>query len=685
MPERSSQADAYRRHADRAARRSRAISAAGRDIGAIPPVADVGRRGESEQSLRVFCEQYHGESFCLQWSPDHLTAIERIEQVAIHNETIAYAMPRGSGKTTLASAAAEWALLNGHHHFVMLIAATAGAARKLLTNLKTQLSTNDALLADYPEVCYPIRALQGEARRCGGQTHHGKATHITWTQEQLILPTIPGSQSSGAVIRVAGIEGNIRGAQHATPDGRVIRPTMAIIDDPQTDESARSPSQCESRLATINGAIKGLAGPGERTAIIVPCTVIVEGDLADQLTDRKKNPQWQGQRTKLLYAMPENEELWEQYREQRDASFRAGGRGEEATEFYRENRAAMDKGAKVAWDQRYDREHEISAVQHAMNLMFDDRAAFEAEYQNTPMRQQSASAGERPDPNVIEGQAVNIPAGEVPQHAERLAVFIDVQGKLLWWMVAAFRSGLGGHVVAYGAWPDQKRNYFTKRDAKRTYARELPGQGAEAQLYHALDGCTDHLIDRTWMRDDGAELRIERCLIDSGWMADIVFQFCRESKHAAILMPSKGDGLRPHDTPLPERKPRPGVRVGHHWQIQKPEKRALAHVFYDTNRWKTLIHGRLRTPPGDATAITLHKPPRRGHKMLIDHLTAEEPTATTARGRTLDVWRALPNRDNDLLDCLVGCAVAASTLGVDTAGQAAPGRPRKKPRYRFQF
>jgi hypothetical protein len=105
---------------------------------------------------------------------------------------------------------------------------------------------------------------------------------------------------------------------------------------------------CAERLFIINGAIAGLAGPGQRTAIIVPCTVIRAGDVADQLLDRQKHPDWHGERTKMVYAFPTADRLWSAYARIRAESLRAGGNGHEATEFYRANREAMDAGAQVA-------------------------------------------------------------------------------------------------------------------------------------------------------------------------------------------------------------------------------------------------------------------------------------------------------------------------------------------------
>jgi len=38
--------------------------------------------------------------------------------------------------------------------------------------------------------------------------------------------------------------------------------------------------------------------------------------------------------------------------------------------------------------------------------------------------------------------------------------------------------------------------------------------------------------------------------------------------------------------------------------------------------------------------------------------------------RSVDIWTLLPHRDNHLLDCLVGAAVAASVEGVALPGMA---------------
>jgi hypothetical protein len=53
--------------------------------------------------------------------------------------------------------------------------------------------------------------------------------------------------------------------------------------------------------------------------------------MADNILDRDKHPEWNGERTKMVNAFPHNEKLWQQYAELRAASLRAGKHGDEAT------------------------------------------------------------------------------------------------------------------------------------------------------------------------------------------------------------------------------------------------------------------------------------------------------------------------------------------------------------------
>jgi hypothetical protein len=496
------ESDPYEVLKERARARNIALSLAGRDIGDLPEVVNPERKERAAADFRFFCEQYFPLTFHLPWSPDHLRVIAKIEQAVLRGGLFAMAMPRGSGKTTLCECAGIWVVLYGHREFVCLIGSDEGHAMDMLDSIKMELDGNDLLLEDFPEVVYPIQCLDGIANRCAGQLYQGQRTHIGWTAREIVLPTIPGSKASGAIIKVAGITGRIRGMKYKRADGQTVRPTLVVIDDPQTDESARSLSQCATRESILAGAVLGLAGPGKKISGIMPCTVIRPGDMADNILSRDKHPEWNGERTKMVYAFPTHEKLWQRYAEIRAESFRRGGHGEEATEFYRQHRAEMDAGAVVAWPERFNPD-ELSAIQHAMNLKLQDEAAFFAEYQNEPLPEETVEPDEL-TADQIASKLNRMQRGEVPIGCNHVTMFIDVQAHLLFFVVCAWEEDFTGYVLDYGTYPDQKRPYFTLRDARPTLAAVTKAGGLEGAIYAGLEALTQDYLGREWRRDDGA-------------------------------------------------------------------------------------------------------------------------------------------------------------------------------------
>ena len=671
---------AYSRHKVAAKTRSAVITLAGQDIAPMPAPRDLARRARADHDFRFFCEAYFPHLFTLTWSNDHLRVIGKIERVVRDHETLAVAMPRGSGKTTLCLTAVQWAILSGQHQFVYLIAATNEAALALLANIKSHLSGNDALLADYPEAVYPIRCLEGETRRCNGQRYYGVPTRIGWGVDEVVMPAIPASRCSGSIIRVSGITGNIRGALHARADGTQVRPTLVVCDDPQTDQSARSMLQTAERLGIVNGAISGLAGPGERTAIIIPCTVIQSGDLADQLLDRQKNPSWHGERTKLVYSFPTATRLWAEYARIRDASLRADGDGHEATEFYAARQAEMDAGAEAAWCDRYLRDRgEISAIQHAMNLRHDrGDAGFFAEYQNEPIRPSDLS-GEVLTVEKVCSKANGRPRGEVPLACTKLTMFIDVHDRVLFYCVCGWEEGFAaGYIIEYGTFPQQGRSFFTQTSARRTLAQVFPGAGADGAIQAGLEKLVSTYLAKDFRRGEGL-MRIDRLLVDMGYKPGIVAAVKHKVGGSAMML-AKGIGIRASRQPMSTWRRKPGEQHGHYWYVPNVARTAeFPHVAADVNYWKTFIHTALSTPAGDRGNLTLFGAPA-DHELFARHIAeSEDWTDVQALGRTVREWSLKPSRpDNHWLDCLVGCAVAASMLGIGRPGEQPPRRQRRR-------
>ena len=672
-----------RKNAERA--RQAEQSQAGRDIGDLPQVVNPERKKECERNFQLFCESYFPETYSLEWSPDHLKVIEKIETAVLSGGLFALAMPRGSGKSTLAETAAIWSMVYGHREFVTLISATESAALEMLDSIKTELEVNENLASDFLEVCYPIEQLEGIANRCNGQLYHGERTRITWTSNEIVLPTIKDSKASGIIVRVAGITGRVRGMKYKRADGRSVRPSLVIIDDPQTSESAGSLEQTRKRVRVLAGDILGLAGPGQKIAGIMPCTIIRPGDMAEQILSREKHPEWNGERTKLLYQFPKNMKLWDEYADIRADSLRENGTIDRATAFYAAHRKEMDEGAQIAWEARYNPD-ELSAIQHAMNLRFLDEVAFWAEYQNEPLPEDLGSE-EQLSVDMVIHKLNGMKVRSVPVSCNHITMFVDIQKTLLFYVVCAWEDDFTGYVIDYGAYPDQQRRYFSLAEANPTLQSVAPRTGIEGSIFAGLEKLTEDYLGREFTRDDGAMMRIERCLIDANWGAstDLVYQFCRQSKYSNILLPSHGRYIGAASKPMSEYKKTAGDRVGHNWRIPNVAgRRAIRHVIFDTNYWKTFIHARMQVAMGDRGCLSLWGREPERHLLFAEHLTAEYRVKTEGRGRTVDEWKMRPEaHDNHWLDGLVGCAVAASMCGSVLPGTDSTAAKTAKPRLKL--
>lgn len=683
-PEETSGARSYedRRNAERD--RQAEQSLAGRDIGPLPEVVNPDRKAACERNFQLFCESYFPETYSLAWSPDHLKVIEKIETAVLRGGLFALALPRGSGKTTITESAALWSMLYGHREFVVLIGATESAALELLDSLKTELEVNERLAEDFPEVCYPVAQLEGIANRCAGQLYKGERTRITWTSNEIVLPTVEGSRASGIIVRVAGITGRIRGMKFKRSDGRNVRPSLVVIDDPQTSESAGSLEQTRKRVRVLAGDILGLAGPGQKISGIMPCTIIRPGDMADIILNRNTHPDWNGEKTRMVYRFPTNMKLWEEYAEIRAEALRTEGNFQKATEFYLANREAMDAGAEVSWEARFNHD-EVSALQHAMNLKFQDEAAFMSEYQNDPLPDDTA------DDSLLSVDEIcakinGLARRRVPLKCDRLTMFVDVQKALLFYVVIAWAEDFTGAVIDYGSWPDQHRHEYSLADANPSIQTLFPKAGFEGALYAALSALADECLGREWEREDGAVLKIERALVDANWgqSTDVVYQFCRQSSHAGVILPSHGRYVGASSKPMTEYRKQQGDRLGFNWMIPNVAgKRAIRHVIYDTNYWKSFIHARLAVPVGDKGSLTLYGRIPGAHQLFAEHLTAEYRVKTQGRGRTVDEWKLKPqSHDNHFLDCVAGCAVCGSMLGASLP-ETLPAKLDRKPMIRL--
>lgn len=687
---------------------SRRASAERRDIGGTPPIKNTRRRGRCKNSLRSFCETYNPEAFTLGWSADHKKVIARIEESLTRGALYAFAMPRGSGKSTLCRMAALWAVAYAHCRYVFVIGANAQKAADTLAAIKTFVRFLPTFVDDFPEIAFPVVSLAGIANRAAGQTCGGQPTLIEWTADRLVLPTVPPPENwpkswplradgmvptSGGVVSASGLTGDgIRGSLLTLSTGEQVRPDLVLLDDPQTNESAHSQTQNASREQLVGADVLGMAGPGKTISAVMPCTVIARGDFIDRILDRAAHPLWRGERTRMLRTMPTNLIAWDAYFEvyARCAQLEPPDFAE-SNAHYLAHREELEAGAEASWpDRKLDTE--VSAVQHAMHLYFRDRRAFYAEYQNDPLPD-GPEASAALDAAELCRRTTNLPRLVVPRTVTRLTAMVDVGAHLLWYAVVGWDERFGGSVLDYGPYPDQNRSHFASTDP-RPGLGDLPDykeKPQEAAIYGGLTAVVSRVLGRSYQQEEtGAALNVERCLVDANWGpgTDLVYEFCRRSPHAGVLLPSHGKFVGASGNPMSSWQVKPGERVGWFWRLSPPTSPGRGrHVVFDANHWKTFLAERLRTPEGAPGCLKLYAPgPGRDHRMLAEHCTAEYPVAVArqAGGRVIEEWKNLPGRDNHVWDCLVGCCVGASTSGLSWSTAAAAGDNVPTPKKRVK-
>lgn len=621
----------------------------------IAPYAKSPERIAAESSLMTFIETYLPARFALEMSADQREAIARMETAVLSGGQFAQACPRGDGKTERAIAACLWAWLSGHRRYIVIIGADLGQAKQILSEIFHEIGDNDDIARDWPEISACIRGMDGNANAARYLILNGQPARFVGGKNKLVYPTCGekvGHGLSGNVIEARGLTGSLRGMRHTPKGGTTIRPDLAIIDDPQTDESAKSFDQVATREALINGAIIGMAGPRKKIAAICNCTVIRRQDLADRLLDQKKHPEWRGVRFKMLYDWPKRKDLWNEYIEIRRDGMRNGAGGHNATEFYQRHREAMDAGVKVGWMHRY-REGELSAIQCVYNIIADHGDdMFQAEYQNEPRENRVGLW--RLMPEQVVGNLTKLKRGVVPESADCVTIGMDVNiTRGINWVVMAWTGNAAGAVIDYGRFPGGDSPLWSD---KSPYTED---QAVQLGVSTVMD---ELLFNRKFVRDVSGEIvRPSSLAVDCGFHPSRVFMAVKlaRAKYGGVeIFPIRGVGGKYY-------RVRDAISKGDRWHVSQwgQGNDKAATLFFNADTWRERVQRGFLLPvfcPGGSIGVWGNDAGQ--HQTYAENITAER-IIDVLHGDRLSmvyVWHLEPGRANDLLDASVYAMVAAS-------------------------
>lgn len=244
--------------------------------------------------------------------------------------------PRGNAKSTWCSLAIPLkAICEGTEKYIIMVADTAGQAESYLANIAAELEGNDLLREAYPLAC----------------------------QQATVWNASRKETKNGVCIEAVGKGSKVRGRRFGQ-----YRPSLFIVDDPQSDEDVLS---ANTRAKDVDWFDKALCPAGDtETNILVVGTMLHRECIVGILGNR---PSFEVVRFASIMQWPDTlDTLWKQWANLYHSDT------DKCKEFYTTNSEAMQVGAKVLWPEKEDL--------YTLMVMREDigHLAFASEKQNDP-------------------------------------------------------------------------------------------------------------------------------------------------------------------------------------------------------------------------------------------------------------------------------------------------------------
>lgn len=612
----------------------------------IPDCVSPSRRERCLKDPELFLKTYFARRYRLPFGKHHYQMIDTICSRAKHGGRQSVAAPRGCGKSELAKGLLVFLVLAELVRFPLPVAATTDLAKRIYEDFRRKVARSELLYADFPEVCHPVRCLDGAPQRASKQHVNGTLTNIKWTSKELSLPHVEGSPYGGVKMVFFGLDAAFRGVNI---DGD--RPDFILIDDPETRESAKHLGQIEDREAIVDRDISGLASQEENLSIALLSTIQNRFCYSFRVTDRKIKPAFNGMRFGLIETWPTNMAMWDDYVSLRQKAQSEGDEhGLPAVAFYLENREAMDAGVEMLSESfvpiRPDGGQDVvhSAIQQAFNKIADiSMGAFLAEFQNDPQPEDEAetlglTAG------LVANRVNGLMQGQAHEECEWFTVGLDIGKHASHWVKIGWWGNAIGTIVDYGV-------------------METWGLGDTSDIKVIQLALLNSMQD--W-KDGIMESNIPiLTLIDSGSYSDAVYEFCRRA--GTPFFPSKGWAAKRFNLGTQSETRYPFIEA--YAQHQKQENVWLYNV--NTEHWKLWLQHRFKTHTfdenghyNDGSLSLFSSPDRKKHLSFAHHIVAEEEREFFEVGKGRYMRWCVLSRNNHYLDATALACAASGCIGV---------------------
>ena len=235
--------------------------------------------------------------------------------------------------------------------------------------------------------------------------------------------------------------------------------------------------------------------------------------------------------------------------------------------------------------------------------------------------------------------------GQMPGDSTQVVVAVDLGKWLCHWSAVAWRPRATPHVIDYGRF-------------------EVPSDRltTEEALLLSLRDFRDGVLAKGWKAHDGAPVYPTMSLVDAGNFTSVARRFCDES--VIPIWPCKGFGVGQYVDSQYREKKSTGARTvwtGDHYHAVEDGNGEKALFEIDVDYWKSWVHERLLTPPGQSGALTLFQ--GIDHLSFAKHLTAERKVEQFEAGKGLVTKWHTESRNNHWFDAMTYASVAGHALG----------------------
>jgi predicted phage terminase large subunit-like protein len=256
----------------------------------IKPWAPPAHASSAEHDIRVFIAMYLSHHFDSQFCEMHDDIFARINDPKVAKR-VARIAPRKFGKTTIIGLALPlWKLAFKKKWFVLMVGESLPSAQANLQSIIEELENNEKLRHDFPHLAPAIDR---------------KGQFTKWTDHQLVF-------RSGATILAKGMGSKMRGVKF-----RNHRPDLAILDDPESPETADTFHKRQKHKRWFGGTFIGLGADDWDIYVIgnLPhedCLIatLVESPEWDGLLWRAINMRMKEERFALGNTLDDGSPLW---------------------------------------------------------------------------------------------------------------------------------------------------------------------------------------------------------------------------------------------------------------------------------------------------------------------------------------------------------------------------------------